>query len=106
MDIDDVTFSLKSNLKLFNVSIINIEIEKKGKMNQDASSTIKIITNNLKQEFGINTVKEWKYGKLALGKGIKKLDKENKLKEFIGSNNYLKCNVLDKIKEFVDNKLI
>jgi adenylate cyclase class IV len=106
MDIDDVTFSLNSNLKLFNVSVINIEIEKKGKTNQDGNSAIKIITNYLKQEFGIDTVREWKYGKLALGKGIRRLDKENKLKEFIGSNNYLKCNALDKVKEFVDNKLI
>jgi hypothetical protein len=44
--------------------------------------------------------------KIGLGKGIRRLDKENKLKEFIGSNNYLKCNALDKVKEFVDNKLI
>src|SRR6185437_11357984 len=35
MDIDNVTFPLKSNLELFNVSVINIEIEKKGQINQD-----------------------------------------------------------------------
>lgn len=104
MDIDNVSFPLKSNSKLFNVSVINIEIEKKGKTSQD--ETIKIITNYLKQEFGTDRVREWKYGKLALGKGIEKLYKENALKKYINSNGYLKCDVLDKIKEFVDKDII
>ncbi len=104
MDSDNVTFPIKSNLKLFNVSVINIEIEKKGKINQN--ETIKIITNYLKQEFGTDTVREWKYGKLALGKGIEKLYKENELKKYICSNDYLKCDALVKIKEFVDEGVI
>ncbi len=104
MDIDNVTFPLKSNSKLFNVSVINVEIEKKGKINQD--DIIRIITSHLKQEFGTDAVREWKYGKLALGMGIEKLYKENELKKYISSNGYLKCDVLDKIKKFVDKSII
>ena len=104
MDIDDVTFPLKSNPELFNVSVINIEIEQKGRINQDG--IIKIFTDYLKQELDANNVREWKYGKLALGNGIEKLCKEYELKKYISSNGYLKCDVLDKIKEFVDEGII
>ncbi len=105
IDIDNVTFPLKSDMKSFNVSVINIEIEKKGKINEN-ETILKIITNYLKQEFGTDTVREWKYGKLALGKGIEKLYKENKFEDYISSTGYLKCDALNKIKEFVDKGII
>ncbi len=106
MDVDNVTFPLKSELKSFNVSVINIEIEKKDKKN-DNDIALKIIPNYLREEFGMNTVREWKYGKLTLGKGIEKLYKEHKLDEdYVHSNSYLKCSALDKIEEFVNEGLI
>ena len=51
MDVDNVTFHFKSNHDSLNVSVINIELEKKSKTNEDQTIT-KIITKYLNQEFG------------------------------------------------------
>ncbi|MBA3750382.1 MAG: CYTH domain-containing protein [Nitrosopumilus sp.] len=105
MDVDNVSFPIKLESKSFNVSVINIEIEKKNKTNDD-DSILKTISNYLRQEFGTDTVKEWKYGKLILGKGIEQLYKKKELKNYIYSNGYLECNALKKIEEFVKEGLI
>jgi len=105
MDIDNVTFHLKSNHNLMNVSVIDLEIEKKGKTNEDQIIT-KTIINYLKQKFGSDSVKEWKYGKLNLGKGINKLYESNELEKYIVSDGYIKNDILDKIKEYVEKGII
>ena len=105
MDVDNVTFHFKSNNDSLNVSVINIEIEKKSKTNED-QTIAKNITKYLKQEFGSDSVIEWRYGKLLLGKGIGELYKINELKNYIGFDGYIKNNILDKIKDYIQKGII
>ena len=105
MDIDNVTFHFKSNHDSLNVSVINIEIEKKSKTNED-QTIAKIITKYLKQEFGSDSVTEWRHGKLILGKGIGDLYKTNELENYISFDGYIKNNILDKIKDYIEKGII
>ncbi|MGN6623914.1 MAG: CYTH domain-containing protein [Candidatus Nitrosocosmicus sp.] len=105
LDIDNVIYHLKFGQNLFDISVINIELEKKGKTN-DYQKITKTMINHLKERLGSDVTREWKCGKLNLGKGLEKLYKENELNDYINSKGYLKLNALDKIKEFVDKGII
>ena len=105
MDVDNVTFHFKSNHDSLNVSVINIELEKKSKTNEDQTIT-KIITKYLNQEFGSDSITEWRYGKLILGKGIGELYKANELKNYVSFDGYIKNNILDKIKDYIEKGII
>jgi len=105
MDVDNVIFHFKSNHDSLNVSVINIEIEKKSKTNEDETMT-KIITTYLQQEFGSDSVTEWRYGKLILGNGIEELYKANELENYVSFDGYIKNNILDKIKDYIEKGII
>ena len=105
LDIDNVIYHLKFDQNLFDISVIDIELEKKGKTNEYQAIT-KTMINHLKERLGSDAIREWKYGKLNLGKGLEKLCKENESNEYVNSKGYLKLNALDKIKEFVDKGII
>ena len=105
LDIDNVIYHLKFDQNLFDISVIDIELEKKGKTNE-YHAVIKTMINHLKERLGSDAIREWEYGKLNLGKGLEKLCKENESNEYVNSKGYLKLNALDKIKEFVDEGII
>ena len=77
--------------------LYNVEIEKKDKEIDDRVLTT--ICNSLREEFGNDVLREWKHGKLALGKGIIELNKNGKL--ILNENNYLNCSNLNDIEEYI-----
>jgi hypothetical protein len=92
-DIDKIIYKL-NHLDVF---LFNIEIEKKDKDTNDEKLTT--IYNNLRTEYGNDVLREWKHGKLALGKGIQKLNQNGKL--ILNENNHLNCSNLNDIEEYI-----
>lgn len=93
LDVDEINYRLNT----LDVSLFNVEIEKKDRETDDR--VLRTIYNSLREEFGDDELSEWKHGKLALGKGIKELNKNSKL--ILNENNYFDCRNLDYIEEYI-----
>jgi hypothetical protein len=97
LDIDHVVY----HFNFRDVSLYNIEIEQR-------EATGNLILNTIVDElisiYGPDTFKKWNYGKLALGKGIEKLHRDNTLKGMMINDNTLRREAYDKIEEFIRNE--
>jgi hypothetical protein len=106
VDIDHVIYHFNST----DLSLYDIEIEEKtsGKVARKDKDTISnsildTIVEELISRYGPDTFKKWNYGKLALGKGIAKLLKDNILKDMVDRDNNLKREAYVKIEEYIQH---
>jgi uncharacterized protein YjbK/uncharacterized membrane protein YhiD involved in acid resistance len=107
LDIDHVIY----HFNFGNVSLYDIEIEEKvteqeARKDKDifSNSILDEIVGELISKYGPETFRKWKFGKLALGKGIEKLQKDNALKDMVDNNNNLRREAYDKIEEYIQHE--